>query len=218
MAIHIDRLILYAQILLILWPQYFGYNVRPYWILWDVGQGQWLTRVESQRCIHIDVGGESYPQAVQEVCRWQRHYHWISHWDLDHYRFLQKLRMRHHSRPMELNNITIFRNENGKSKNAKSKVLQWGSLLIPGDSLKKQEKIWRKKLQDRVERYILSHHGSITSNSEALLSSLQAGLRQCLVSARRSKYGHPHKTIQRRLKKFKCPLVGTQEWGHIYFR
>lgn len=91
-------------------------------------------------------------------------------------------------------------------------------ILVPGDSTRKQELLWRKKLYGwPIHTLVLGHHGSQTSTSEELLQSLSS-LKQTWASARRKKYGHPHSSVMNRLKSHGLPLVSTETWGDIIKR
>ncbi len=125
----------------------------------------------------------------------------------------------------------IFNNSNSKNKRVKlnskvksndsSLIALTHSILIPGDSPFQKEKIWApviKKSQTSgqvIRKLILGHHGSKTSNSDFLFETI-SHLNQCFCSSRKQKYGHPHKDIIQRIKKFKCPLLTTEMWGHIH--
>lgn len=209
------KTLLYA---IILWPRPLTYNVAPYFMLWDVGQGQFLSLIDSFSCKHIDLGGEKFPQEFDAHCRWQKHFHWISHRDWDHYSFLRQIKWKYQSVQIDFKKEKIYSGEKNRKKNDTSGVLQIGANLIPGDSLRRQEKIWARRLKKPAKLFVLGHHGSNTSNSRYLLDIIHPQLMQCLNSARKKKYGHPHKKVVARLKKAKCPLVGTQDWGHIAFR
>jgi competence protein ComEC len=62
-------------------------------IAWNVGQGQWITIVEKNFCLHFDTGGET-AQAVNKVlklCTGRDHAIFISHGDWDHISNLKSL-------------------------------------------------------------------------------------------------------------------------------
>lgn len=105
--------------------------------------------------------------------------------------------------------------------NTKSRVFllrkQDRSLLLPGDSTSKQEMFWSRRLSRNSVRYLaLGHHGSQTSTSMSLLQALPH-LRQAIASARRAKYGHPHRRVSLRLKRAGVALLRTEDWGSIHF-
>ncbi|OFZ31203.1 MAG: hypothetical protein A2622_00985 [Bdellovibrionales bacterium RIFCSPHIGHO2_01_FULL_40_29] len=67
-----------------------------FWIIWNVGQGQWISHILSDRCLHYDSGGEffSFPPLKKRViplCRSRQNQLFLSHWDLDHINFIPSL-------------------------------------------------------------------------------------------------------------------------------
>lgn len=64
-------------------------------IVWNVGQGQWLTFVSSAqgRCLHYDFGGEYAPdiKTLQHYCRDKENQVLLSHADWDHRSFFKRL-------------------------------------------------------------------------------------------------------------------------------
>lgn len=64
----------------------------PQWIVWNVGQGQWVTYVQGHRCWHFDFGGEKNPiKEVYRYCSWRENRLVLSHPDRDHYIFLKSI-------------------------------------------------------------------------------------------------------------------------------
>lgn len=66
------------------------------WVIWNIGQGQWVTHVLTDECIHYDVGGElgsfnSIKKSVTQVCGLKKNFILLSHWDFDHYLNLSSL-------------------------------------------------------------------------------------------------------------------------------
>lgn len=60
------------------------------WVVWNVGQGQWVTHVESLSCEHFDVGGEfgsfrSIRRSLLSQCAGKQNRLFLSHWDYDHF-------------------------------------------------------------------------------------------------------------------------------------
>ncbi|MEK2688239.1 ComEC/Rec2 family competence protein [Bdellovibrio sp. GT3] len=54
-------------------------------IVWNVGQGLWITAVEENHCRHFDVGGERFAWGkVARLCRSKKNFIYLSHWDWDH--------------------------------------------------------------------------------------------------------------------------------------
>lgn len=66
----------------------------PRWIVWNVGQGQWITRIEKTRCLHMDAGGEFFPSKarLRQLCGDRKNLVFLSHWDWDHLGGLRHLK------------------------------------------------------------------------------------------------------------------------------
>jgi len=95
------------------------------------------------------------------------------------------------------------------------------SILIPGDSPAPAEKIWLPQLLpilngQPIEVLILGHHGSYTSTSEDLLQKLSPKVG--IASARKRRYGHPHKIIEKRLRDYEASILSTEFWGTFIFQ
>ena len=59
-------------------------------IVWNVGQGQWITFENPHQCFHFDMGGEKNPiEEVLKTCAHKKNQIFISHEDWDHYSFVQ---------------------------------------------------------------------------------------------------------------------------------
>jgi competence protein ComEC len=94
--------------------------------------------------------------------------------------------------------------------------------LLPGDSTREAELIWRHqlaahKIQNKIHVIVLGHHGSKTSTSDELLDSLGDSVLMGVTSARKKRYGHPHKTVTKRLQKNSISTFSTEAWGTIRF-
>lgn len=80
---------------LTLWPTPLQLNQRAHIIIWNVGQGQWITAVEPGQCLHFDTGGERSPLSrVQSRCPTGQNKSYFSHWDWDHIGFAAGARNR----------------------------------------------------------------------------------------------------------------------------
>lgn len=54
-------------------------------IVWNVGQGQWVTLDTLEVCYHFDLGGEFFPlKKISSLCQHKQNEIYISHWDIDH--------------------------------------------------------------------------------------------------------------------------------------
>ncbi len=216
------------------------------WIVWNVGQGQWVTHVLNDECHHYDVGGEvgslqRIRLKILLICGKKMNGISLSHWDFDHYSNIPGLvRLVPHvcwlnvpqmktakKSALEVENLKvipcIFRPifeawypDQFLTTNDSSSVFRDGSYLIPGDSPLNKEKIWVRKMKKLrlVNTLILGHHGSRTSTGVELLSHL-TNLKLAIASARYPKYHHPHIETLFRLKKFKVPVLKTEDWGNL---
>jgi competence protein ComEC len=87
--------------------------------------------------------------------------------------------------------------------------------LVPGDSTKEAEKIWKHQLPKApIQILILGHHGSRTSTSPELLAHLPH-LKMGIASARKRRYGHPHPEITKRLVLSQAAPLSTEIWGNF---
>lgn len=213
-----------------------------YFIIRQVGQGQWTTRVLNDRCEHYDFGGEiSYYQKLKRKfisqCFRKNNILHLSHADWDHYAFLDliinssvkscwgtlptdELKRVQSSAPLCASELLtdfkiLFYDSRGKDKNNRSTVIKTSHFLLPGDSSTKMEKQWTHRLNYFPVKYlVLGHHGSRTSSGIQLLKSLPH-LKGAIASARFRKYQHPHTATISRLKKYNIPLLKTEDWGDI---
>ncbi len=212
-----------------------------YYVVWNVGQGQWITEVSAVRCRHFDMGGEFFPwKRIHFACAEKENQVFLSHWDWDHIGALSKsfqLKQLHglclalpplgkssrykqqlvSALPLCLQkDLPVWTPALHKDSNAESHILRSGPLLLPGDSPKSQELLWRHRPWIAATRVlILGHHGSKTSTSQELLDVLP-GLKLSIASARWPRYRHPHPTVVARLKHKKVPLLKTEDWGNLW--
>lgn len=80
----------FSFFLILLLPWSLSPNHRDYLVLWNVGQGQWVTLVTTRHCYHIDMGGEFIQfEKVQELCQSKQNQVAFTHGDRDHISFLR---------------------------------------------------------------------------------------------------------------------------------
>jgi len=192
------------------------------YVQWNIGQGSWGTYIETQSCLHIDMGGDFAPSSsLLQRCRNKKNFVILTHYDRDHInlqywfrRYITKLAKA--PRPLSIVIFQPSRNGN-KSENSKSLVIFYHKTLNPGDSTKKEELLWSYSHQIKnAEVLVLGHHGSHTSTSVNLLQQLKS-LKWSISSARKSKYNHPHQEVVKRLKQLGIPVLKTESWGNIYY-
>ena len=176
---------------------------------------------------------------LKKNCEDKKNYLSFTHYDWDHIRFAKKLSSRFRSlclqrgihypispgkrnflKTLPLCNSTtshtrVLFSGNSKSANHLSRVFSLiDQILIPGDSPKTLDKLWLGKADAQLQVLVLSHHGSHTGTSKQILKHFS--FKQALVSARRRRYGHPHKKVVQRLRKNRVPLIDTEQWGNIH--
>jgi competence protein ComEC len=215
-------------------------------IFWNTGQGQWITAVTPNNCLHFDFGGEisfwgRNKNLFLKLCKKKKNVLYLTHADKDHYAYIRMFsqnianlcwaEINHPQIPFKQMRIiplchpaekfpvdTIYNATKFKTTNENSRVYSYKNILIPGDSAKKQEKIWAKLDQISEQKLlVVGHHGSKTSTSDLLVNRLHK-TKMAIVQARFRKYGHPHKDVVRRLKTKKIPILRTEEWGNIIIR
>lgn len=69
-------------------------RTENYFVVWNVGQGQWTTLVSPVSCTHIDVGGETLihlKKNLELLCKYKGNRIYLTHWDWDHISFVRFL-------------------------------------------------------------------------------------------------------------------------------
>lgn len=216
-----------------------------YFVVWNVGQGQWATAIDPLHCYHFDMGGEFFPiQKIQKQCGNKENFIFLSHWDWDHIGGLKKLNknvfavspciaIKPHTKTSKNKEtlvkqwpacdekkwkkiVDVWTSHLSQSSNESSSVFGFQNLLIPGDSPLSQEAHWQSKpWVTRKKVLLLGHHGSNTSTSEDLLTALPQ-VHMSISSARWARYHHPHSEVEMRLRKAAIALLRTEDWGHIW--
>lgn len=216
----------------------------PFLVIWNVGQGQWVTAVTQEDCLHFDMGGEFFPlKQIKKKCSKKTNQAFLSHGDWDHISALKKLknvlpnlciaeppkvlssknkRKWVQSWPRcttSLAHQKIHRSLRTESSNSNesSTVFGYRRVLLPGDSPKSQEAFWQNlSWVQRSQVLVLGHHGSQTSTSASLLAHLPQ-LKFAISSSRWARYRHPSPQVVLLLKKFRVPLLKTEDWGNIWY-
>ncbi|MGE4131307.1 MAG: hydrolase [Bdellovibrionales bacterium] len=142
---------------------------RDRWVIWNVGQGQWVTLIREDSCWHFDMGGEWAPWArIRSECRRKFNSLQLSHYDWDHMNFVSRAggdlpNLCHFPWPAgevsptkkrRLSRIPkcfisppflVWHPGLAKTSNAMSAVSLFAGLLLPGDSPAGAEKQWAMK-------------------------------------------------------------------------
>ncbi|WP_415061918.1 ComEC/Rec2 family competence protein [Bdellovibrio sp.] len=218
---------------------------RSYVVVWNVGQGQWVTAISASACLHFDMGGEYFPwRKISTQCKDKDNFAFFSHWDWDHIGALAVWKRsplekslcvavapHGKSSPKKMHLLKSFAScklpphakelfrwssLNKKSSNTQSHVLAFQKILLPGDSPISEERKWLHNWWvQKSETLILGHHGSQTSTSAELLKALPH-LKIGISSARWGRYHHPHSAVEYRLKQARIPLIRTEDWGNLW--
>ena len=117
----------------------------------------------------------------------------------------------------------IVTEENGRlSRNDSSCILKitspYGAVLLPGDIERGAEHYLVEKYKENlsVDTLVVAHHGSKTSSTPVFLNAVNP--KHAIISAAYfSPYGHPHKNVQQRLKKYSDEVLSTARSGSIQF-
>lgn len=226
---------------IVLLPTLSAIELPAHFVVWNVGQGLWTTAVTDHGCWHFDMGGERAPwRKIMLRCRGLSNQVHLSHWDSDHINFISQARnllpnlcrlnwpllepsAKKKARVARIPSCERARNFDSwtprtpRSTNEASAVALWHGILIPGDSNKTAEKHWSDQLKGvgATRVLILGHHGSRTSTSRDLLTRMP-NLQMTIASARRARYGHPHREVLDLLAKFHASVLSTEDWGNIF--
>lgn len=223
-------------------------GILPFWVVWHVGQGQWVSYIDNHTCYHFDAGGEFFDdKKFKRYCESKSNIFSFSHWDWDHIsltRRLAKVVLRScrlylpngPSSPRKEQFLSVLPSckDAGrlpfyvyspkgsiKTSNNWSRVFFNPYIIIPGDGSKKTDRKWlpilRSLFHQKSQYLVLGHHGSKTSTSKELVKSLKKG-GTAISSARKKRYGHPHPSISKLLRKNGISLLSTEDFGNIYFQ
>lgn len=131
------------------------------WILWNVGQGQFLTLSLPDTCWHFDLGGEKAPWSdIIRECGAKLNLILLSHWDWDHLSLLK-------SATRNLPHLCIQKEPNGPSTSQRKKKLihdlsscpirpkSWRELSWPSPSITQKP---RKKTSNEWSRVFYDWH------------------------------------------------------------
>ena len=230
-------------ICVVIFPTLLKHDHRDQLIVWNVGQGQFVTAVTQDFCFHFDMGGEKfYWSKIRELCSQKQNLAYFSHWDWDHISFTKQAAKHFPNfcvaaipggQPKNSARLKIFEPlkrcsdsshsvrelkfqvGHSASSNENSRVFVFGDfILIPGDSGGREEKSWSRHLKSKIKLLLLGHHGSRTSTSRALASRLPH-LEMAIATARRARYGHPHREVTRRVQNLGASVLKTEDWGNI---
>ena len=81
-------------------------------VIWNVGQGSWLTWLEGPSCVHVDIGGELFPHDVLRLCGDRENIIYLTHLDWDHISFAKRFYQQAPSTCV----VPNFQSQKGKAK------------------------------------------------------------------------------------------------------
>lgn len=216
------------------------------WVIWDIGQGQWVSHIQSDSCRHFDAGGEirsfqRIKKSLMYFCGQKQNELILSHWDLDHFfnipilaKSVPKLCWRHRpefaaDKPdarkiLDLQipscsdtPVEMWLPVYAKSTNESSAVFMEQNILLPGDSPTTEEKLWSQLFRGIENTKILVlGHHGSRSSTGRELLSTLPNLTLAVSSARYARYRHPHFETVKRLSEFYIPMIRTEDWGNLW--
>ncbi len=208
-------------------------------IVWNIGQGQFISLSGNKVCEHFDAGGEWLPKTKLFLhCSWHRFQ--LTHTDQDHINLIKKIPNKcltlessklwtsRYNRKRHLKNLDICATNaphvlthsllrtRHKTNDDKGYVYKTQNFLIPGDASKRTLSHWSPLLKDKKKLNLIApHHGSKNSYSKGVFHS--KNIKSVIVSARRKRYGHPHPIMEDGFKSSGIPVLKTEDWGHLIF-
>lgn len=220
---------------------------HPQLVVWNVGQGQWVTYIDSKTCYHLDAGGEFAPwKSISLSCADKKNWVYLTHWDLDHVRFLPKLQKKlgetclkifppppisttkqkiFQSLPLCSNNldkskVTLLATSPvglaKKNPNNGNIYLVDGFALVTGDADKQFEGYLSNRLSGLKIKVLIVGHHGSATSTSTRLLNALPKVSQAIASSRYQRYRHPNVQVIHRLKKNKTPLLTTERFGSIW--
>jgi len=221
-------------------------------IVWNIGQGQWITKIEKDTCIHYDIGGEIFLykktlRRVLSLCDLKINQINISHWDYDHYSYLQsfvkqipqnRICMNFYQKQFLPAKIDSHLNLIMRCQSNKDTALIYGGKKNLKKSLQKNQSslvLYDNQLQVLVPgdspkseekkwradfsnaRILILGHHGSKTSTSKWLLDKIGNLKMAVSSARFIRYKHPSRETVDLLKKRKTPLLRTEQWGNLIF-
>ncbi len=231
-----------------IWPQQIVDLYLPKeFVVWNIGQGQWTTWIDSPTCHHFDIGGEfNASNKVLQRCQKLENRIYISHWDRDHWSFLpaftrmtrkaclypptygtpppilkKTLSLLPNCSTLDANLALIYSGTPSKKieKNPNSQVflIQAPRILIPGDSTIPDEKKWVRFVSNQALLGWVLGHHGSKTSTSEQSLNHFKSVQWVVASSRFKRYGHPHGKVVALLRKKRIPLLKTEDWGDLHF-
>ncbi len=155
------------------------------WVVWNTGQGQWVTHILNEECLHYDMGGElgsfkKVKKSLLILCGLKKNKISLSHWDFDHilniFEFSravpylcwsekptfdeakknsQKILALRIPACLTASPVQIWKPTFAKTSNDSSFVYKDQHYLMPGDSTLFEENVWSEKMSHLDEVHVL---------------------------------------------------------------
>lgn len=110
---------------------------QSYLVIWNIGQGQFISDITATTCSHFDMGGEFFPwRKISAQCNYKINRAFLSHWDWDHIGALSKLKNSF------LGNLCIAIRPLGFATSKKMKLIN-SFPVCPAYSTHEMPKIWQ---------------------------------------------------------------------------
>ncbi len=223
-------------------------SAAEHWVIWNIGQGQWVTHITPDYCRHYDAGGEfgSFKKIKKSLvagCGRKKNQLVLSHWDMDHFLNIPSLAKAIpdlcwlYKPVFAANKITakkitslnlpgcapaklvFWQPPFARTTNDSSAVFSDSGILLPGDSPIPQEKIWVRQLQSApLAKVLVLGHHGSRTSTGHELLSHLPALLFSVSSARYQRYRHPHPEVVRRLRDYRIPLLKTEDWGNLWLQ
>lgn len=230
--------LLFTILLIIVLPILLSWTLMNEVTFINIGQGDaiLIRSALNQSIILIDTGPAGSYETLKTTLHSKGVTHLdsliITHSDSDHSGSLQKLLL-----DFEVNNVIndpvdtlnygnirlygLNRSETTGNVNEDSLIFMLNIdtlrvLLLADIGTQSEEDLVMRYNRLKTDIVKLGHHGSATSSSEKLISSIQSRL--AIISCGINNYGHPSPIVLNRLKLFKVPWIITRHSGDITLR
>lgn len=214
-------------------------------IIWDVGQGQMLTYVNSTHCHHLDMGGEFFPEeSIFDLCHLKKNQLTFSHLDQDHINFVtrvyrilpslcrtqqrpflfvsNKKRRKIQNIPLCLDNavqpfkeVSIPQEIKPRNSNEESRIFVLKQKVLIPGDSTSRMEKHWALLLPKSIQLLILGHHGSKTSTSEFLLNQLPSLHLSVVSARKRRYSHPHPQIVSRLNKRGVLLVGTEQFHHV---
>lgn len=214
-------------------------------IVWNVGQGQWVTIVNGNQCLHFDTGGEFFPiKQIDQKCKKRENIIFLSHGDWDHINGLRYFKKNNSSyclnnlpeENLSLKKTKLLKNQqrcksfhslllfsinpsihckSQRSTNCFSRIFEWDKRILIPGD---SPSFLEKIWASKISdqiQILLLGHHGSSTSTSNYLLQTLSRINLAISSSRKKKYGHPSMRVQNSLKQHYIPLLTTEEWGTL---